>query len=192
MNWLLNTQAGLVIRSLTKQDVDAVVALSERSFNSRYISGQVREALTTYCGTGADKIPLRQQKATFIWVSYYVLVRTGKTGEELLGITGLYHPVWAGEGVYWLGWYGVDSRFQGQGYGILLLKASMVLARAQGGRILCVETSPGLESALKLYLKMGFYKYGEVPDYWSAGENLIILGRHLEEVKIPDGVDWNG
>ena len=192
MNWLLNPLAGLKLRSLDKRDVNAIVALAGRSFNSQHVASQVQEELNAYVKTGADQIPLREQKDTFLWVSYYVLVLSRPSEEEILGITGLYHPVWAGDGVYWLGWYGTDARFHGHGYGIVLLKASMELARAQGGRLLCVETSRELGSAVSLYRKMGFCERGNVPDYWAPGENLIIMARNLDDIEVPKGVDWNG
>jgi GNAT superfamily N-acetyltransferase len=191
MSWLLNPLSGLALRRLHAGDVDPVVALVGRSFRSRSIADQVREELSFYCRSGADHVPIQQQKDTFLWVSYYILLRIANKTETLLGLTGLYRPVWAGTGVFWLGWFGVDSDVQGQGYGIALLHATMVLARAEGGRLLCVESSRELASAIHLYHRMGFRQCGDVPDYWSPGENLLILARSLEDIDIPSGVAWN-
>jgi GNAT superfamily N-acetyltransferase len=191
MKWIVNPKSGLLLRSYQAADLDSVTSLVERGFKSYRTAEEVCEMLCTYVKTGADRVPLAEQLHSLLHVSYYLLTRLSSTHEEILGITGLYRPVWAGVGSYWLGWFAADARFQGQGYGIVLLKKTMQIARANGGRLLCVETSREFDPALKLYERMGFRECGEVPDYWASGSSLVILTRALDNIPIPNGVLWN-
>jgi ribosomal protein S18 acetylase RimI-like enzyme len=187
--WCLDTIRNLYIRPLTIVDIDPIIKFTKRAFGSDAIAYDVHSMLNIYCQSSADRVPLEQQTSTLLQVSYYILVLNNHESERLIGITGLYRPIWAGEGVFWLGWFAIDPQYQGCGYGSRLLKASMELARAKGGRLLCVETSNNLNAALHLYEKMGFCPHGEVQDYWRQNDSLVILARDLHDIPIPRGLD---
>lgn len=189
MNWILDAELGLALRRLGPEDVEPTSELARRAFGSAEIGHEVHTMLTIYCETGAFALPLAEQKQTMIPVSYYLLVRSAPAGEVRVGLTGLYQPVWAGRGSYWLAWFAVDPQFHGQGHGTRLLQATMELAVAKGGTLLCIETSNSLDAARGLYRRMGFRQYGEVPDYWAPGASLVILARSLDDIAAPQGVN---
>jgi len=183
MNWPVDPSQEVYLRRLLPADVHRVVQLAGRAFADPSVEREIQRMLQTYCYSGANNIPIDKQEMTMLPVSYYVLARDDPDGEQRLGITGLYRPVWAGEGVFWLGWLAVDPQFQGQGYGARLLAATMELAAAKGGRLMCIETASDLEAALSLYYKMGFTQVGEVPDYFAPGGHMLILHRSLLDIR---------
>lgn len=190
MRWPLDPAGCLSLRRLIPADVDVVVDLAGRAFDSPHVRDEVRAMLNLYCTSGSQQLSLERQAETMLPVSYYVLARNAGFIERLIGLTGLYRPIWAGSGVYWLGWFAVDPTAQGHGYGRRLLEATLTLAATRGGRLLCVETSEKLDAAVRLYHRLGFRRYGTVPDYWAPGSPLVILARHLHDIprskEIPD------
>jgi GNAT superfamily N-acetyltransferase len=188
MNWRLNLAENLWLRRLAVSDRPMAVAIARRAFNSDEVAQQVDRMLRIYFRSSSARYPVEKQFHTLLPVSYFMLFAINPPGEIPVGLTGLYRPVWAGQGVFWLGWFAIEPAFQGRGYGKQLLQASMALARQAGGEILCIETSHLLEPAGKLYEKMGFQKYGQVPDYWNAGNDLVILARRLDDIDPPEEI----
>lgn len=182
-SWVLETDPNIELRRLGSSDIALVVDLAGRAFNSPVIAAKVEQMLQIYTSTGMITHYLAQQDS-MLQVVYYVLVKRDVCGEILLGLTGLYYPVWAGDGVFWLGWFAIDPRYQAQGHGARLLRATIGLAAAKRGRMLCVETSKELDAALGLYTRMGFTYSGEIPNYWGPGSNLLILSRPIDDVPI--------
>jgi GNAT superfamily N-acetyltransferase len=189
MSWHLDAAKNLYLRSLVLADIDVITDLNRRAFASDSIADNVHSMLTIYCHSDAVRVPLEQQTGTLLPVSYYIMALNEQEGECIVGITGLYRPIWAGEGVFWLGWFAIAPQFQGYGYGSHLLNVSMELARGKGGRLLCVETSINLSAALHLYEKMGFHSCNVVSDYWRSGVSLIILARDLHDISVPQGME---
>lgn len=58
----------------------------------------------------------------------------------------------------------VDPSARGRGLGQALTEACMELARRDGAEVIALHTSPAMEVALALYLKMGFKLLQRVPD----------------------------
>ena len=187
LRWRVDTKNNIWLRRLFPTDIDSVAELSGRAFNSSSISDKIWTMLNIYTTSGAYCLRLDQQ-VTLVPVLYYLLVEDHPTGENLLGLTGLYYPLWAGKGVFWLGWFAVDPAFQGRGHGTRLLWSTMKLAAARGGRIMCIETEDSLDAALGLYHRLGFTRSGEILDYWAPGSNLLILRRSLDDIPIPQEI----
>ncbi len=174
-------QDSLSLRDLQPPDRIAAVQICRDAFNKSEITRQVECMLVQYFLSSCWHTPIQEQTNTLLPVSYFLLVKKEQTIETPIGLTGLYRPYWAGQGIYWLGWFAVDPVYHHRGYGKWLLQASINLARARGGRMLCVETSQMLEPARGLYEAMGFKEFGRVPDYWDMAVDLVILARRLDD-----------
>jgi ribosomal protein S18 acetylase RimI-like enzyme len=58
----------------------------------------------------------------------------------------------------------VDPAARGQGLGRKLTEACVELGRRDGAKVIALHTSPAMEVALALYLRMGFQLLRRVPD----------------------------
>ncbi len=191
MDWPIDPERGLHLRLLEPGHIRAAHELATRAFGSEEVGAQVEDTLRVYCDTGRSAVPWDHQVGVFVAASYYLLFLRQGGDETPVGLTGLYRPAWAGKGVSWLGWFAIDPPYRNRGHGSRLLQATMALAARHGARLLCIETSPALVPALKLYARLGFRERGRVPDYWGSGDDLLILHRPLGDTptsEVPDGL----
>lgn len=191
MRWQIDAEKAFWLRRLLPTDIEPTAEFAGRAFNSLEVTDKIYSMLNIYCAIGAHKLRFDQQKSTLLPVVYYLLVTEDITGEIRLGLSGLYYPLWAGKGVFWLGWFAVAPQFQGQGNGARLLRASVTLAAARGGRLMCIETASDLDAALRLYGRLGFRSAGTIPDYWSPGLGMLILQRTLTDLPIPKEIPYD-
>jgi len=138
--------------------------------------------LEVYFSSGMWNTPLESQSGSLVSLTYYALVEQIDGAGRMVGLSGLYRRAWdhPDDGNYWLGWFAVDPRQQRSGLGTLLLRGTASICAAKGGRRLCIETAPGLESALRLYRAEGFRDVNAIPSYWSPGADLAIAYRDLD------------
>lgn len=87
---------------------------------------------------------------------------------KVIGTTGIYVLADDEEDSAWLGWFCVDEKHRGKGYGQRLLEFTMQKGREMGKKKLKLYTStePSEEVAQKLYAKKGFILFKEeiLPD----------------------------
>jgi len=180
--WVIDTERDLRLRALGRHDAEIVSQIAARAFGTAETGECVRRMLRIYLASGCADIPLERQEHTLLPVTYYILVQGEASRERGIGLTGLYRRLWEEEqeGNYWLGWFAVDPDFQGQGMGERLLRATMALCTAKGGRRLSIETAPELQSARRLYRRLGFTEAPAIPDYWKEGSDLILFHRRLD------------
>lgn len=91
------------------------------------------------------------------------------------------------ESTYDLYWIAVDSAQRGKGIGRSLLRALTSTLAHNGGRVLRVETSSSemYRSAKGFYRREGFVEGGRIPDFYRAGDDLII---YYKTVLLPENV----
>jgi ribosomal protein S18 acetylase RimI-like enzyme len=166
------------VRRLRRQDVAAAVQVAREAFGSEATGSLVRRTLTVHCDTVGDT-PLDAQKDVLVASEYFVLC--DEPGDDRVGLSGLYRPLWVDAAILFLGWFCVRPSRQGQGLGRLLLEATMQLAVERGVSRLLIETSPDAGAAGSLYAKFGFEASGSVPDYFGPGCSLLLLSRSLIE-----------
>lgn len=80
---------------------------------------------------------------------------------------------------------GVAEKFQGRGFGALLLRHAMTTASAAGCNRLLLEVRPSNTPALGLYRHFGFAEIGRRKGYYPAAtgrEDALVLARSLEEI----------
>ena len=72
-----------------------------------------------------------------------------------------------------------DKRGRGQGTALVAYAENLI--RAQGGRLLIVETSgvEGFENTRRFYAGNGFAEIARVPDFYDVGDDKIILSKSL-------------
>lgn len=75
----------------------------------------------------------------------------------------------------------VDPAFQRRGIGRALVKGLMDRLRAQGGRVLIVETSAldGYAGTRSFYARQHFAEEGRIRDFYADGEDKILFWKHL-------------
>lgn len=84
-------------------------------------------------------------------------------------------------GVWDLWWIGVAPARHGSGVGSALLTFVEDQARAQGGRLLVIETSalPPLAATRDFYRRRGYRECGCVPDFYAPGDGKVTFARSL-------------
>jgi len=80
---------------------------------------------------------------------------------------------------YWLDWYYIDKKYEGQGYGRKLLHHVTRELKRKGVKRLFVDTSSDrfYSNALRMYLGNGFKIEAIIRDYYGKGEDQIILSK---------------
>ncbi len=96
------------------------------------------------------------------------------TGIESAGdLVGFYvvHPDRRDRSCWWLGWFAIDARHQGAGFGRAAMAAIMAgLRRIAGCRRVRLLVAPDNASALRLYRHAGFHTVGR----WAATGELVM------------------
>ena len=92
-----------------------------------------------------------------------------------------YAPAVAADGVSDLLMIGVIPGSQRQGVGESLLRYVEDALRADGQRMLLVETSalPGFDGARAFYLKNGFEEEARIRDFYQRGEDKVVFRKQL-------------
>ena len=88
------------------------------------------------------------------------------------------------EGVWNVWWIGVTPAQEGTGVAQALLEFDEVRAKAQGARLVVIETS-SLESqtrARRPYTKRGYSECGRVPHFYGEDDDKVIFARVLQGV----------
>lgn len=82
---------------------------------------------------------------------------------------------------YWLGWFYIHEDYQDKGYGKRLLNYVARTLRRKGVKKLFVETSSDelYWKALKMYHDWGFRMEAVITDYYSKGEDQIIMSKSI-------------
>ena len=89
-------------------------------------------------------------------------------------------------GTFDLYWLAVDPARQRSGIGRRLLRAAEAAARAEGGRILLVETAgkPSYAPTRAAYEACGYSEVARIPDFYDEGDDKIVYARRLDR---PEG-----
>lgn len=84
-------------------------------------------------------------------------------------------------GTWDLYWIAVDASLQKSGIGRVLLERVERLVRAEGGRMLLIETGgkPSYAGQRGFYLRMGYAEVARVPDFYEDGDDRVIYRKKL-------------
>ena len=85
------------------------------------------------------------------------------------------------QSTYLLYWIAVDNSLQNMGIGRKLLTATEDTVKRMGGTQIVIETSdePSYEPTRKFYSRLGYMVAGAIPDFYKAGEGLVIYYKYL-------------
>ncbi|MEJ2013519.1 MAG: GNAT family N-acetyltransferase [Anaerolineales bacterium] len=99
---------------------------------------------------------------------------------ELVGFA-CYGPTPMTHGTYDLYWIAVASAWKGHGIGRQLLEAVEQRVRQLDGHLLVLDTSGRTDYAgtRAFYERLGFVRTAIVPDFYDAGDDLVIYTHHL-------------
>ena len=110
---------------------------------------------------------------------YYTLVAEDDSGVE--GYIS-YGPTPLTEGTWDLYWEAVAQEKRGQGIGKALMKSAEGEISKAGGRLAIIETSstPAYEKTLRFHLGLGYEIIARIPDFYSPGDDKLILQKRLK------------
>jgi len=110
---------------------------------------------------------------------YYILV-----AEDGSGVVGYisYGPTPLTEGTWDLYWEAVAQEKRGQGIGSALMQAAEKEIRKAKGRLALIETSstPMYENTRRFHLGLGYEIIARIPDFYSPGDDKLILQKQLK------------
>ncbi len=154
---------------MTKDDVDAAVALIARAMNPT--EGQYARKTMAY-HFGCARHDMDDGRSYFVW----------RHAGQIAGLVGLHHYVWGPEQNVWLSWFAVDPQLQGQGHGRALLRAIEKLAVERGYRKLLVETydHEDFARAKRFYASQSFEELGQIARYLDDDSSMLVYGKKLE------------
>jgi ribosomal protein S18 acetylase RimI-like enzyme len=110
---------------------------------------------------------------------YYTLVAEDDSGVE--GYIS-YGPTPLTEGTWDLYWEAVAQEKRGQGIGSALMQAAEKEIRKAKGRLALIETSstPMYENTRRFHLGLGYEIIARIPDFYSPGDDKLILQKRLK------------
>src|SRR5262245_24114084 len=96
-----------------------------------------------------------------------------------------YAPTPMTVGTWHLFWIFVDKTIQARGVGAELMRHVEDDIRAQGGRLLLIETAglPHYDLTRKFYLKIGYQQAAVVPDFYADGDDQVIFSKRLSQTR---------
>lgn len=150
------TRNAATLRTMTPEDLDAVMAIEQAVYSHPWSRGHFQDALN----------PLFD--AHCLWLE-----------GELLGYFLAMHGV---EEMHLLNITVAPSR-QGQGWGHMMLDALSLLSRSQGAQWLWLEVRQSNERAFQVYERHGFRQVSIRKDYYPAGrqqrEHAVVMSLKL-------------
>jgi RimJ/RimL family protein N-acetyltransferase len=107
-----------------------------------------------WCGIGHRAAPLG------FWQVFLI-----RTGDIIVGVSGLYRQPESPKHLFWLGWFAIRPKFRRKGFGNAAIRATADYARTLASEELWVYTGSSDEIAHGFYRSVGFELLG------SAGEH---------------------
>ena len=152
----VSAEQKFVLRSATREDEDALVALENSAFSIDRLSRRsFREFLSA-------------QKAR---------LRVAEIGGRLAGYAV---TLWrSGTGVARLYSIATDAAFRGRGVGSALLRDAEEGAYEAGRAVLRLEVATGNEAAISVYRRAGYRPVGELDHYYEDGANALRMEKPL-------------
>jgi ribosomal-protein-alanine N-acetyltransferase len=143
----------MVIRPLTLEDLDAVVALEAANQPAPWSEGVFRDELTA-----ENRVYLAAEEDIVVGFGGVMLV-----GDEA-HVTNLL----------------VDPEWRQRGLGLQLMLGLIDAAVAEGARHLTLEVRPGNEAARNLYARLGLAPVGVRQSYYGDDDALILWAHDID------------
>ncbi len=122
-----------------------------------------------------------KKRVGFINPDYYVLLldnpSAGSGRRKIVVVSGLYYDYEDPKDIFWMDYFAISPKLQGQGFGAMLLKNLENICKEHKVRLLCVFAET--EQAVNFYQKNGFKIFGKLDDYYGADRPRIWLSKNL-------------
>ena len=149
----------VVIRLMTQNDVEAVVAIYDRIYTPAYISfGELASGLAIAPDKPApDAIQIFREEVTGLTEASQGGLFVAELDGQVVGFAlASINPV-SGHSECWLNDLGVDPEYQGRGCGRQLIEAVLAFGAAGNARYFLLESGIKNESAHHAFERMGFH-----------------------------------
>lgn len=110
-------------------------------------------AMLHWCGIGSRPAPLE------FWQVFLI-----RTGDTIVGVSGLYRQPESPAHLCWLGWFAVRPKFRRKGFGSAAIHATADCARTMGCKELWVYTGASDAAARHFYTRLDFKLLGSARD----------------------------
>ncbi len=177
------------IREAKPEDYPKIKEISRRAFVHELITDIEYNSIDLQLGEYFKNIKnynvwdLNEVFRKKIFLSQKVFVAEDCNG-KVIGYTGIERQNTDGraDGAFWLNWTAVEPKYQGCCVGKKVILEAIRQVKALGGLTLNVKTSPFLDSAHKIYEKLGFKITGRIPNYYEKGCDVIIYSLDLTSI----------
>lgn len=85
----------------------------------------------------------------------------------------------------WLFGLAVDPNHRNLGYGTKLTRETLKMLGTMGVEIVYLTVEPANDAAARLYRRFGFRESGYRKNYFGAGEDRLVMARHLRDIPTP-------
>jgi ribosomal protein S18 acetylase RimI-like enzyme len=155
-----------IYKTMSEDDIDVVCGIIK---SSSVIDSVISKTYYTEYFKNQYRVDIPDEE------NYVVLV-DGK----IVGVCGFKLDQYETPYVRWINWFYVDPEYQGRGIGRSLLSFCLDKIKSMGVKrvYLDTDTNEVYSNAISLYLSMGFTKQGNLENYYSD-EDLIIMGKEL-------------
>lgn len=92
-----------------------------------------------------------------------------------------YAPAAMTDAGWYLYWIVTDPTWQGRGLGTLLMRQMEAYVRAQGARLVLVETSslPQYAATRRFYTHLGYERTALIPDYYAPNDHMVVFAKRF-------------
>lgn len=158
------TSKNVVIRAATREDMNDLLNLIRKT-----LKYDQRFARRYYERFFDDEDEMTEGDAVYV----------ACLGGATVGVIGYARDYLSTDFAYWLGWFAVHQGYQGQKIGTKLLRRVEKDLRKKGKKKLFVSTEDSNAAAKNFYIRRGFRTEGVVRDYYSKGEDELIMSKDL-------------
>lgn len=152
------------IRTAQKQDVKAILDVIRRTL--KYDLKFARRYYERFFDDGDE---MTEGDAVYV----------ACVGRDVAGVIGYARDYLSTDFSYWLGWFAVRDEFRRQKLGTRLLRRVEEDLRSMGKHKVFVSTEDSNSIAKSFYTRHGFRTEGVVRDYYSKGEDELIMSKNL-------------
>ncbi|MBQ2714521.1 MAG: ribosomal protein S18-alanine N-acetyltransferase [Clostridia bacterium] len=138
----------MIIRKMTNSDIETVAQIEKECFVDPWSVDTLSQSLENEC------------------YDYAVLV----FNDEIIGYFCM-HTLFDTSELFRVA---VLNAYRRKGYGLLLIEKVLEIAREKGAEHIFLEVRAKNLSAIALYEKVGFIKYGERANYYGGGEDAYL------------------
>ncbi len=157
------------VELITTREIDLFLPIMKEladDFGDRFLLSMLH-----WCGIGRRGAPLEY------WQVFLI-----RTGQNIIGVAGLYRQPGSPKHLCWLGWFAIRPKFRRQGFGSAAIHAIADHARTISCKELWVYTDRSADIAKGFYLSQGFELLGpaiELAPEQTMHDSDIVLRRIL-------------